>query len=81
MDFASFAQIGIVGVALSSAIQYIKNKYGTSSLGSKGITIGLSVLVGGGFWYIQGTPFFEQVVAVLGSATVAYNFIVKPISE
>lgn len=81
MDVTAFLQIGIVGVALSGVIQYIKTKFGTESLTTMAITVVASLAIGGGYFYLQGTDLLDKALEVLASATLAYNFIINPLAK
>lgn len=72
MEINNFLQIMIVGVALSGLIEVIKTKFGTTSGKTKLLTVGLSVLVGGGYVLLQGTPLFTTVIGVLTTASTVY---------
>lgn len=73
----TFLQISIVGTVLSLAVQYIKNKFGTTSIATKTLTVLLSVLIGAGFYFLQGTEIWLAIVGVLGVASTVYAFIFK----
>lgn len=77
MELSAFIEIGIVGVALSLVIQGIKARFGPSSFSTKVITVALSVLLGGAFFFLQGTPIFTSIVSILGFATVFYAYFLK----
>lgn len=77
MEITDFTAIAVVGALLSVAIQFIKAKYGTTSGATKGLTIGLSIAVGGLYVFDQSTPYFETVVLVLSSASAVYALLLK----
>ncbi len=72
-----FLQIGIVGVALSFVVQYIKTRYGFESMTTKALTILLSLALGAGVYFLFGTPIWTSIVGVLTAATLFYSFIMK----
>lgn len=73
----SFLQIGIVGALLSFVVEFIKNHYGTTSIATKGLTVLLSLVLGVGLYFIQGTEIFTAVTGILGMATVVYAYLLK----
>lgn len=77
MNIENFLGIAIVGVIFSLAVQFIKNKFGTSSNGTKLITVSLAVVIAGIYVWIQSTPYFETVITVLGVASTIYAFFLK----
>lgn len=77
MDVNTFIQIGIVGVGLSALVEVIKQRFGTGSFLTKFITIVLAIALGAAFFFLQGTPLFTSIVAILGFATVFYAFFLK----
>jgi hypothetical protein len=72
-----FLQIGIVGTGLSVAIQIIKEKYGTESDTTRGITIGLSIVLGTGYYFLVGTPYWLPIVGILGAATTFHALFLR----
>ena len=77
-NFNDFAAILIVGAVLSLIIEWIKGKYGPSSIGSKLITILLSIAIGAGYVYIRSTPWFPTIVTVLTTSSAVYALFLKP---
>ncbi len=77
MEIADFTAIAVVGAILSVAIQVIKAKYGTTSAATKGLTLGLSIAIGGLYVFVQNTPYFETVILVLSSASAVYALLLK----
>ncbi len=73
----TFLQIGIVGTFLSFVIQWIKGKYGTDSLATKGITIALAVVLGACIFFLSGTAIWLSIVGVLAAASTFYAFFLK----
>ncbi len=73
----TFLTIGIVGTALSFLIQWIKTKFGTDSMKTKGLTVLLSVLVGALVYLLQGTAIWLAIVGILGMASTVYAFFLK----
>lgn len=70
-------EIAIVGASLSFVIQFIKQKMGTNSNGTKALTIVLALAVGGVVYFLQGSPYWETVVGILGVASTVYAFFLK----
>lgn len=77
MDINDFLGIGIVGVLLSAVIEVIQARLGSSSLKTKFITIGLSILVGGAYFLIRETVWWATILGVLASASTVYAILLK----
>jgi hypothetical protein len=79
MDFSinDLLTIGLVGTALAFLIQWIKAKFGTTSLATKGLTILLALIIGGVFYFFKETAFFANVMGVLSMATLVWAFLIK----
>lgn len=77
MDINAFLGIAIVGAALSFVIEFITNKLGTNSVRSKAVAIGLSVVVGGLYWYLSGTAIWQSVLGVLAAASTVYAILIN----
>lgn len=77
ISIQDFLAIGVVGAGVSTAIDIIKVKYGTSPYKTKLVTILLSVLVGSGYYFLRETQAFVTVVGVLVSASTFYAFFLK----
>jgi len=76
-----FLQIGIVGVALSGLVQLIKMKTGTNSAGAMWLTILLSIVLGGAYFFLKDTNVWESILGVLAASSAFYNFFIKPFQE
>lgn len=77
MDINAFLGIAIVGAALSLVIEWVTNKLGTNSAGSKAVSIALSVVVGGAYWYLSGTAIWQSVLGVLAAASTVYAIFIN----
>lgn len=77
MDINELVGIGIVGATLSLVIEYIKNRFGTTSGGSKLFAIVLSCIVGVAYVYLRDTDLWPTIVLVLGSASTVYALFFK----
>lgn len=77
MEINDFLGIAIVGSALSFLIQYIKGKLGTKSLATKGITIGLAIILGAGYVFLRDTQWWTTIIGVLVAASTFYAFFLK----
>ena len=64
--------IGIVGVALSTAIQWLQAKYGVEGAETRAIAIVGSIVLGGFVWFFQGTEMWASMLGVLASASTVY---------
>lgn len=67
-----FLMIGIVGVAVSFLVEFIQNQYGTNSAKTRGISIGLAVLLGGIYTILKDTVWWTTILGVLGSASTVF---------
>tara|TARA_R100001086_G_C11847959_1_gene260624 strand:- start:9782 stop:10018 length:237 start_codon:yes stop_codon:yes gene_type:complete len=77
MEISSFLSIAIVGAILSFVVDFLKVKMRTTAVGSKALVALLSIVVAGGFWWLQSTPYIETVLTVLGMASTVYAFFLK----
>lgn len=75
MDLTNFLGIAIVGTALSIALEWITKSFGAT--GSKLITVGLSILVGGVYYFLSSTPWWGSILGVLGTASTVYALFIK----
>lgn len=67
-----FLAIGIVGAALSVAIQWLQSKYGVGGGKTKAIAIVGSIVIGGLVWYLSGTAIWASIIGVLAAASTMY---------
>ena len=68
--------IGIVGVIVSLLVELL----GTSNLSAtkkKLLVVGVSIVAGLVYFFVKDTVFFESFLAILGTATVFYDYVVK----
>lgn len=72
-----FLQLAIVGSVLSFFMEAIKAKFGPSSLSTKGLTIGLSIVLGAGVYFTFGTPVWTAAVGILAAASTVYALLLK----
>lgn len=77
MDINAFLGIAIVGAALSLVIEWVTNKLGTNSAGSKAVAIGLSILVGGAYWYLSSTAIWQSILGVLAAASTVWALFIN----
>lgn len=77
MQIADFVGITIIGAILSIVVQIIKTQFGTESNTTKLLTLGLALIIGGGYVWLRSTSYFETVIIVLGSASAVYAFLLK----
>lgn len=67
-----FLAIGIVGAALSAAIQWLQAKYGVEGGTTRTIAILGSVVLGGLVWVLSGTAIWQSILGVLAAASTVY---------
>lgn len=79
MTIDAFLSIGIVGVFLPFVIEKIKmwwfNKDGLDH--GREIAIGLSILIGMAFWFLQDTNFWKAALGILAASSVVYDYFLK----
>jgi len=70
----SFTEIAIVGIVLSLVYEGINRTFGSpeSSLVSKSIIIGLSIVVGSAYFFLNGTVYWQNILGVLAAASTVY---------
>ena len=76
-NIVNFLGIGVVGVIVSLAVNFIKNKFGVSSGKTKLITLGLCIAGGTAFYFLSKMAIWETIVGVLLTATAFWAFILK----
>lgn len=79
MNINDFVSIMVVGAILSLIIQALKTQFGTTSGVTRGLTVVLALIVGGGYVWLRSTPYFETAVLVLSTSSAVYALIVKPL--
>jgi hypothetical protein len=70
-------EVLIVGAVASLIIDIIKKQWGTESLTTKIITIGLSLIAGLMIFLFEDTPLWSNFLGVLATASTVYAFILK----
>lgn len=70
-------EIGIVGIILSSVIQLVKERYGVSSMGTKLLTVSLSLLLGTVLYFLSGTAALTAITGVLMTATTVWAYLMR----
>lgn len=74
IDFTSLA---ILGTLTTLLVQWLKNKFGTSELGTLTIVALLSLVLGGVVYFISGTSFMETFWGILVIAGAIYTYIIE----
>lgn len=77
ISIQDFLAIGVVGAGVSTAIDIIKMRYGTSPNKTKIVTILLSIIIGAGYYFLRETQIFATIVGVLVSASTFYALVLK----
>jgi hypothetical protein len=67
----------IIGVMVSTLVQYLKVKFGTESLITKLIVVGLSIAVGLVYFLVKDTQFYQSTLLVLVFAGAFYTYILQ----
>lgn len=76
-----FLSIGIVGAALSMAIQWLQAKFGVQGSVTRAISIAGSVVLGGAIWFLQGTAVWASILGVLAAASTVYAMVFSGIRK
>lgn len=77
IDVSDFVGIAVVGAGLSLVIQYFKKAFGTNSMTTKVMTIALSIVVGGAYFALRQTIWWQTIIGVLAAASAFYAFLLK----
>ena len=72
--------LAIVGVALTTGIQALKNKFGGDSTRTKLITVAAAILLGAGYWALRDTDILVNFLGILGTASTIYALFVNKTS-
>ena len=75
MEIQEILNLAIMGGLLSWFLEYVTKKFSKNE--AKGLTIGLSIIVGGLYWWLSQTGSWESILGVLVSASTFYAFILK----
>ena len=81
MDITDFIGIAVVGSALSLLIGYIKNKFGTDSASTKALVIVLAIVVGGLYFFLRATNWWQTILGILAASQAFYAFFLKESSQ
>ena len=65
----------VLGVGVSSLVQFIKNKYGTTTTGTLAILAGISVLGAGLYTWLSSAGYWDSIYNILVTAGAFYTFI------
>ena len=65
------------GVVVSLIVQFAKNYFTTSRVGTLAVVVGLSLLGGAASWYLQYAGLLDSFLQILASSAAIYAFIVK----
>lgn len=77
MNINDFLSIAIVGAFLSIAIQFIKNKFSMNTNMVKLMTILLAILVGGSYYFLSQTAWWQSILGVLAASSTVYALFLK----
>lgn len=77
LDINAFLGIAIVGALLSLVIEWVTNKMGANSMGSKFTAIFLSVLVGAAYWYLSSLAIWQSILGVLAAASTVWALFIN----
>lgn len=71
----NFLAIGIVGTALSFAIQLLQAKFGVEGTTTKVIAIAGSLVLGTGVYFLSALPIWATITGVLAAASTVYALV------
>ena len=66
-----------VGAMVAALVQFLKNKFGTTSTITLMIVAGVSIIAGTIYYFLQGTDYLATVISILGFAGAVYTYILK----
>ena len=72
--------LAIVGLALSTAIQLLKDKFGGDSARTKLITVCGAVALGAIYWFLRDTEILVNIFGILGVASTIYALFINKTS-
>lgn len=70
-------EIAIVGIIASLLMKAIKKQFVTNELGTKLATVGVSIILGGLYYFLRDTSLWPSVIGVLTMASTFYAFFLK----
>jgi hypothetical protein len=73
----NFLSILIVGILASLLIEAINKVWGLNSPKAKVVTIGVSIVFGGLYYFLKDTIWWQTILGVLGTASTIYAFFLK----
>ena len=77
MNISEFLSIAIVGVALSTFVNFVKAKTGASGMKTKAILVGSSIVLGIGFYFLYNSSWYQAGLMVLGFASAIYALFLR----
>lgn len=72
-----FVGIGIVGFGLSLFIEWVKEKFSATPRMVRVLTVALAIAIGTAYWFLRDTVLWQNIVGILGVATVVWAFLWK----
>lgn len=72
-----FIGISVVGSTLSLVVELIRQRLGPNSGRTKAITLGLSIIVGTGYYILRDTVWWQTILGILMAASTVYAFFFK----
>lgn len=74
----SFLNIGIIGVILSAVVELVKYLFPTEhGKAIQVVAIVGSILLGIAYHFFADTQIFSTILAILATATVVYEYVIK----
>jgi hypothetical protein len=81
ITIAEISQLAIVGAVVSVAVQYLKATFGTSPASLRLAVVGLSLVLGTGYWFLKDTTLLTSFLGILLFANTVYAFVTKPLED
>lgn len=69
--------MGIVGAGLSFAIKYLKQELNIKGSETRFIVIGLSLFLGGAFWWLKEYNFWGTFMEILMVSQTVYGIVIN----
>jgi 4-hydroxybenzoate polyprenyltransferase len=73
--------LGFVAIVVNLIVTLIKKEFGTETVATMLILMGLSVFSAILYFFVKDTTFFENLWQILTYSAVFYNFVQKPIDK
>lgn len=72
-------EISIIGVVASLIMEGVKKIGDITPFGAKVSIVAISIVLGGGYYFLKDTNAWESILGVLASASTFYAFFLKKV--